>query len=314
MRLRAAIEAGDEGRTQRLFKLAQQEKSAALPRMESRMVRADLDFRAARAGLTDADRVAMWWMETPYPGNLGDIINPYIIERLNGRPPRFVAKGERLLAVGSIIKFADAEATVYGAGASREATEVSPQARFCAVRGPLTRQIVLASGANCPEVYGDLAWLLPRLYAPAVAKRHRLGLILHHVHEDLPARIGRGVHQISIRRCGYAQIEKFIREMLSCEAIISTSLHGVIIAHAYGIPVRFATSSGSAGQIAGDGLKFQDYFLSVGRDCPEPLDLWPLQEITTELAASCVDNPARPIDVEALVAAAPFPTPGWTSR
>ena len=56
------------------------------------------------------------------------------------------------------------------------------------------------------------------------------------------------------------EIEDVINEICSCEYIISTSLHGVIVAHAYGIPALWVKK----GYIYTDGIKFNDYFASVG--------------------------------------------------
>jgi len=53
------------------------------------------------------------------------------------------------------------------------------------------------------------------------------------------------------------------REISSCETIMSTSLHGIIGAHAYGIPAAHVTTSNTC-NLWGDGTKFLDYYASVG--------------------------------------------------
>ena len=60
--------------------------------------------------------------------------------------------------------------------------------------------------------------------------------------------------------------------MCSCERIFSTSLHGVIVAQAYGIPVKWITFDKLP--IHGDErYKFYDYFLGVNQEIQEPLVL-----------------------------------------
>lgn len=300
------LDRGQFDKAEAMFKEAVARDSANVGLMKSRTVRYDLDRRAAAAGIPDDARTPMWWMETPYPGNFGDIINPYVIEGLTGIPPKFANGAGRLIAIGSIIKFAKRGDKVWGAGAPSQNQPINPEAVYHAVRGPLTRDLVLQAGADAPEVYGDAAWFLPRIYAPKIAKTHKLGLILHSVHMEAAPPVDPDVRIIDIRRVGPSEIEAFIDEMLSCEALLSTSLHGVIVAHAYGIPVRWCMASDSPRQIHGDGTKFEDYFQSVGRSAPSPLDLSGLDRIDSGLAALCLDQPERPIDLRALAQAAPF--------
>lgn len=89
-----------------LLEKALRAKSPNVDMMKSRKVRAELDKRALEQGIPMEKRVKLWWMETPYPGNFGDAINPYIVEGLTGIPPKFSTKPDRTLAIGSIIKFA----------------------------------------------------------------------------------------------------------------------------------------------------------------------------------------------------------------
>mgnify|MGYP000288702261 CR=1 FL=1 len=52
------------------------------------------------------------------------------------------------------------------------------------------------------------------------------------------------------------------KEITKCRSIISSSLHGIIAAHAYNIPAAWV----NFGIMKGDGIKFEDHYLSLGLD------------------------------------------------
>lgn len=262
-----------------------------------------LETRATEKKIKLQDRTPLWWMKTPYPGNFGDILNPYLIEKMTGIPPRFVPRGKGMLAIGSVIKFAKSDTIVWGTGTPRLTDTLAADAKYHAVRGPLTRDLVLKSGGTCPEVYGDPALLLPRYYTPKTTKKFRLGFISHVVHRGRLS-ASEDVREISIIRCGPHDIETFIDEMNECEAILSTSLHGLIVAHAYGIPARWCTVS-DAEQISGDGTKFLDYFMSIKMPPQEPLDLAHCTQVTLSMRSEVPDL-VMSFDPEPLIAAFPF--------
>lgn len=232
-------------------------------RAESLAYDVSRDERAEAAGIPDSARVSLWWMKTPYPGNIGDVLSPWIVEKVSGAPVKFGRRESSLLAAGSIIKFATRESTVWGAGASRTLDRLSPDAKYKAVRGPLTREGVLASGGACPPVYGDPGLLLPR-YLPRTQHNpsFKLGFI-RHATPAAKACTFDGVKDIRLDGVGDAAIERVVGEILDCEMILSSSLHGIIIANAYGIPARWCAFAGD-GEPAGDGMEFADYFQSVG--------------------------------------------------
>ncbi|CAM3283775.1 polysaccharide pyruvyl transferase family protein [Paracoccus nototheniae] len=308
-RLLQALDRRDWDAADRLFAQITAAGSEAVTSFaRSRMFRASLDRRAESMGVADADRVKLFWWEQPYPGNLGDIVNPYIVEKATGIPPQWAGRGTGLCAIGSVIKYAKDGTAVWGSGTPNSRDTLAAGARYHAVRGPLTRDLVIENGGTCPEVYGDPAWLLPILYPRKAKPTRKTGLILHFTHEEMTTPVAPGVRRIDIRRIGYGEIEAFLDEMLDCERIVSSSLHGVIIAQAYGIPACLATVTTSASQIHGDGIKFDDYFRSIGHDAaPEALDLSKLLRIAHDSIPRDQFLLARtPIDLPALLDAAPF--------
>jgi hypothetical protein len=260
--------------------------------------------KAKRLKLEPKDRTRVWWMKQPYPGNLGDILNPYIIEKITGIPPRLAPRGKAMLAIGSVVKFADDGCDVWGTGTPRMTDELNPNAKYHAVRGPLTRQLVLESGGECPEVYGDPALLMPLIYHPSVEKKYRLGVIRHVAQRSL-GELAPGVRDLNLLRVGYEEIEKFIDELLECEMVISTSLHGIILAHAYGIPARWAEFSDTSLKIQGDGTKYLDYLRSVRLPDQTPLDLSQFNVLDESLIQHIDPNCAITFDARALLDAYP---------
>ena len=57
--------------------------------------------------------------------------------------------------------------------------------------------------------------------------------------------------------------KEVVEDILSCELVLSSSLHGIITAHAYGIPAVWLELSG---RLVGGGYKFHDYYSSFDRE------------------------------------------------
>lgn len=307
-RLDAALDGGDDVTAAHLAAELQAGTSEADRRWASgRQLRIGLAQRARRARLSNDQRPQLWWMESPYPGNFGDILNPYLVEKLTGLPPLFGPKGAGVLAIGSTVRFARDGARVWGAGTPRMSDRLNPRAHYLAVRGPLTARLVESSGGTPPQVFGDPAVLLPRLYMPKATgqRRHALGVVLHHANAG-KLRFEGDVKVIDVLRAGYEGIESFIDELCQCERILSSSLHGLIVSHAYGIPAQWFTVSDAAGGVPGDGTKYSDYHLSIGRGECEPLTL-AVGEVVHPGMSTAEYLPKRPIDTDRLLEVAPWP-------
>lgn len=201
-----------------------------------------------------------WSKGTP---NWGDDCNPFIFELISGHRPELVPLGHpkqfpHYMMIGSILHYASQHTVVWGTGLRFDNKPIKKPAKICAVRGPLTRNILLQRGIQCPEIYGDPALLLPRFYQPQSKKKFKLGVIPHYIDKKIVAINNPEVLLIDIQSGFYNVIDA----INSCKKVVSSSLHGLIIADAYGIPAIWLKISD---KVEGAALKFNDYFLSVNR-------------------------------------------------
>jgi hypothetical protein len=223
-----------------------------------------------------------WFKGVP---NYGDILTPYILSRLN-IPYKYTPK-ERCdsLFIGSIAKLARPAVNIYGSGFIRKADPVCPTANWHFVRGPLTRQMVIDAGGKCPEIYGDVALILPRLI-PAEEKVFDVGYCPHGVENHL---FPNNAHKI---RMYHPDVANTTRQITKCKKIISSSLHGIIVAMAYGIPAAYVSMSD---KLSGDGMKFVDFYRSVGLEpvlstIEKPVYQLPDKEIDVSEALNILEN------------------------
>lgn len=201
--------------------------------------------------------------------NFGDLIGPWLLEKITGKKVIYAGPSsdyQHYVFGGSLLNHVNDRAIVWGAGLGTLTDGVNTGARIHAVRGPYTRARALSLGVHCPAVYGDPGMLLPKFHKPALPRDRKIGVIPHYVDQYRAYSRYESLHVIDVFR----SIESVVDEICSCERVFSSSLHGIIIAHAYGIPAVWVKMSDSLG---GDGTKFRDYFASVGMDVTQPIDV-----------------------------------------
>lgn len=200
---------------------------------------------------------AFWWEGK----NFGDMISPVIMEHFLGKKVEWVNRENtnKLLGLGSIIHCVRSGDVIWGTGLNRDVEiALPPGVKVLALRGQITHQHLV--GKNVPKnvVYGDIGILLPLIYNPKIEKKYKVGYLPHYVDRGLIPALKEGEIFIDIAQ----DWKKTVDEILSCDLIIASALHGIIGAEAYGIPVIWKKYSEN---VRGGDFKFDDYFLGTGR-------------------------------------------------
>lgn len=200
-----------------------------------------------------------YWLESV---NLGDILSPVIVNHMlalkKTSPSSKIDGIKHLYAVGSLLTAGIQDCTVWGSGVLNASLSYRLEGRkldIRAVRGPLTRAILIDYGFNVPDVYGDPAILLPEIYTPKnISKVAKYGVIMHKDDQKDISKFKDSV-EIDIKTSNFRM---FIDQLHSVEIIVSSSLHGIIIAESYGIAAILLKPKV-------DILKYYDWYYSTNR-------------------------------------------------
>lgn len=215
------------------------------------------------------------------PNNWGDDLNLFMLPLLckknvvvaNRSLFHILFPRKNYLCIGSILgDFEDTHSEVWGSGvmSDEDSIKAKPNVVY-SVRGVMTRQKMLDAGCDCPESYGDPALLLSKLYKPKITKkRYKMGIIPNHIdsRDIIDAFINMHEDCALIEMTGYKTWTDIVDCICSCDYIISSSLHGLIVSDSYGIPNTWVFFSD---KILGGKFKYLDYFSSVERCEKDPV-------------------------------------------
>lgn len=248
------------------------------------------------------------------PRNWGDDINYHFLKKLFRRNivcydystiSHRTDKNNYLMIGSTLTLLCSRKSIVWGAGVIDPTAELPEKPRkVLAVRGPLTRKYLLERGIQCPEVYGDPALLVPYVYSPKIEKRYKLGIIPHYDDYDSSSldkfRDNKEIKFIKME--GYDKWTDVVDDILACERIVSSSLHGLIIAEAFGIPNLWVEVKG---ELLGGHFKFHDFFCSIKKDREKPYVINDATTYNSLLGAADLWQRGE-IDLKPLIKAAPF--------
>lgn len=203
------------------------------------------------------------------PCNLGDSLGEVIIQFLlqkEGLSLDSPVNGTKhLYCVGTNIHGAYQSATIWGSGIYPPRSRVEAMLQKIsrrkldvrAVRGPLTKKQLEKYGHKCPAVYGDPAILMPMIYNSRKEKKYEYLVIPQFIDENKFRMNHPNEPMVSMNTDDYKFV---IDEIVSSKIVYTSSLHGIILAEAYGVPAVFFRSLPKY-----KDFKYLDYYFSTGR-------------------------------------------------
>jgi hypothetical protein len=215
----------------------------------------------------------LYWSSSLKDGrkNFGDALSPWLVSELSGREVVHASPNAAdLVAVGSILQrvkhhWWNRRVHIWGSGFIAAQHPVSAHHHYHAVRGAGTQALVRGAGITA---LGDPGLLVDRLlpgYA-AITKRYAIGVVPHYKDRGDPALqayLARVPHSVVIDIL--SEPMDFLRQLAACEFVLSSSLHGLIVADAFRIPNAWIVLSGA---VRGDRFKFHDYYSAFGIAAP----------------------------------------------
>jgi hypothetical protein len=201
---------------------------------------------------------AFWWDGT---ANFGDTFTPWLLQQHRMVPFLRPAETADLIGVGSILEMVPEEttATIWGAGLMHDQPRRFDQATVLAVRGPRTRDLLDLPGST---PLGDPGLLVSR-HLRRPPRSGKVAIIPHGHHI-----VWKSAYRHLAERPG-AQLVRFdwslprvVRALAAADLVVSSSLHGLIVADAYGIPAVWAVPVDTDRHVP--DMKFADYHAVTG--------------------------------------------------
>jgi len=203
---------------------------------------------------------AFWWIGRP---NFGDTLTPLILERFANLSVKWAPFHKaKIVGVGSVLDAVPPGWSGIVAGAGKLFGPTQPdlsRAEVYGLRGPLTARTIKGSH---PGVLGDPGLLADELVV--VEERDvLLGLVPHWSDQVLELRPEFLKYAPLIIRVKDDPLD-VIRAIGRCNKIVTSSLHGAIVADAFGIPRMIVLADGVHRE--GGDFKFRDYCASLGME------------------------------------------------
>jgi len=226
--------------------------------------------------MTNTPLKLFWWNDQP---NFGDTISKTVAGYVSGRPVVWAKPKEcDVFGIGSILQIArrthrgarpdGSKPWIWGSGCMGGLRkDFKGFVQFSIVRGPVTASLMNVD----MDVFGDPGILIADAMAEDISPADRIGLVPHHSQLGDPAFAQLVAKEPALKLIDVRKDAlEVCREIASCCYVISSSLHGLVVADSFGVPNTWLDP---AGIHASPKLKFFDYAASVERALPSPLKI-----------------------------------------
>ncbi len=217
-------------------------------------------MRPVVPGLPLAPIKAYWWRKIK---NFGDGLAPFLLDHFGDADLEWAPIADASIAsIGSILEHIPPAWTGYvcGAGRLKENSTVNlTHATVLALRGPLS-----ARGIKGNFALGDPGLLADELVGPQ-EKQWDLGIVPHWKDHELAPRFAHMIQLPSTIKVINPRHEPLIvvSQIGACKRIVTSSLHGMITADAFGIPRRVEICPALLNATEGGDFKFRDYSAAI---------------------------------------------------
>lgn len=201
--------------------------------------------------------------------NAGDYLTKYILEHLYDEDIVSVSEDADIAMCGSILTLPAIEnaKNIIGCGyINDQPLRNRDKKAYRCVRGKLTKErVVKELGLNDYEsdclLTSEPGLLISKLYKKKYNKpKYEYGIVCHYVdHKEIVSRYGKR-KDVKIITMGTNDIESVVDSILQCKLILSSSLHGLVFAHAYGVPAYHIAMGKLVDSPSIEHFKFKDYY------------------------------------------------------
>lgn len=193
--------------------------------------------------------------------NFGDLITPLLLEQIGKTPINCPHPSMTdLMMVGSVLDplKSNYKGTILGAGFLNQNRSFIPsKANVVATRGLLTKERL---GVKKNIALGDPGLLLPLYFKPENSKKYKMGIVPHYSEYRAP--------EVLAVLKAYPEDSTLIdvldsplsvyKAISQCDFVISSSLHGLVLADALNIPNVWLRLSNRS------SFKYHDYYSAFG--------------------------------------------------
>lgn len=206
--------------------------------------------------------------------NFGDVLSAHLVAHVSGRGVDHAGPRQAdLFALGSLLQVArrkhkepradGSKPWIWGAGLLHAVPkDFVPNVQIALLRGPITAALMGVT----PRHFGDPGLLAPDLLSDCPEQQDRIGIVAHHSQAQDPA-----LRALCASDPAYQWIDvgddalEVCRQIATCRHVFASSLHGLIVADAFGVSNDWIDPGTQS------HLKYFDYAASIGRGLTCPL-------------------------------------------